>query len=568
MNKYLLQNKKCRLIRCLCISLALLLCSCSNHMNGTDGALSDGNRNSGAVSGISVKESIMDYTVVFPDEATDAERKAMQMLISALGDNAKSPKSDFVIRGQEIPHNNREILLGRTNRFSSKAAVDALEGERDYTISFGEDEVIIAAKNDKAILDAIRYFIDDVLPAPISDYSQGYEYSFHYEYPFKSFFGLNLSYMKISYTDSELKNAADMLGEYILDMTGEKAINEESETGNIRLEIDIDMNDNDYEVNVGDGVVVVRAVSRMAVEEAVRVIVQSEMGGKALSFAGSSSIPLTMNSIRDDRKMVMVWNDEFDGDELDSSVWQLYDRMWNPTVKTTEDEKNICMEDGEIVMRTYREEDDTFTTHKTLTTWNRMSFLYGYLEIYAKIPHDNGAWPGFWLQSVPQHREAEYMTEIDIFELYKSGYMEGTMHKWYLDPTTGGAVAHDWNDPKIYNFAGTDDFKNEYHLYGFGWTPTEIYFTVDGEIFGVYDITDSGDFGKGLGNPGDKGELTGMDGFQDPVAINFTNWVNQSGSYKNSWTVNESSEFPFVFSIDWIRLYQVPGEGVVYNDYN
>ena len=54
-----------------------------------------------------------------------------------------------------------------------------------------------------------------------------------------------------------------------------------------------------------------------------------------------------------------------------------------------------------------------------------------------------------------------------------------------------------------------------------------MYFTVDNVIFARYDITDRGDFGYGLGNPGDQGRLTGMQGFQDPLALHFTNWLWQ-----------------------------------------
>ncbi|MGM9682570.1 MAG: family 16 glycosylhydrolase [Eubacteriales bacterium] len=286
----------------------------------------------------------------------------------------------------------------------------------------------------------------------------------------------------------------------------------------------------------------------------------------------NNNIPLTIKSPRDGEKMRLVWNDEFDGDKLDENKWNLFNRMWNTgVVFPTEDVKNITVENGEVVMRTYREGEDTFTTHKTLTTWDRMSFRYGYLEIRAKIPYCNGAWPGFWLQSAMQHRTVDYMTEIDIFELYKVGYMEATLHKWYMNPPTptspsGCAYAHDWNDPKVYNFNGSDNYGREYHLYGFGWTPTEIYFTADGKIFGIYDITDAGDFGAGIGKPGEKNKLTGMSGFRDPVVINFTNWVCRSNSYKNSWTVDDSSEFPFTFSVDWIRLYQKPGEGEIFDD--
>ena len=278
-----------------------------------------------------------------------------------------------------------------------------------------------------------------------------------------------------------------------------------------------------------------------------------------------NGIPQTIKSPLDGSEMRLTWNDEFDGDRINGKTWQLYDRMWAKNrVITTTDPRNFALENGEAVMRTYRE-DGHYTSHKSLTTFDRMSFRYGYLEINAIVPFSRGAFPAFWLQSAWQHRSVDYMTEVDVFEVYKAGYVESTLHKWYLkDPVTGPHTRHDWNTPLSYT-CPEDHWKSlshEYHRWGFLWIPEKIAITLDGNIIATYDITDAGDFQEGL-RTGD--DLTGMGGFQDPMIINFTNWVG-SGFRDKSWVVGEDTELPLTFRVDWIRLYQTPGMGDLFDD--
>ena len=278
-----------------------------------------------------------------------------------------------------------------------------------------------------------------------------------------------------------------------------------------------------------------------------------------------NGIPQTIKSPLDGSEMRLTWNDEFDGDRINGKTWQLYDRMWAKNrVITTTDPRNFALENGEAVMRAYRE-DGHYTSHKSLTTFDRMSFRYGYLEINAIVPFSRGAFPAFWLQSAWQHRSVDYMTEVDVFEVYKAGYVESTLHKWYLkDPVTGPHTRHDWNTPLSYTFPEDhwESLSHEYHRWGFLWIPEKIAITLDGNIIATYDITDAGDFQEGL-RTGD--DLTGMGGFQDPMIINFTNWVG-SGFRDKSWVVGEDTELPLTFRVDWIRLYQTPGMGDLFDD--
>ena len=538
----------------------LVACACSP--KGPEEAGSTAGETGTDGPGGSVSELLSGYTIVYPTAATAAETAAAMRVVTFFG-SVQRPKADYVAKGEPIPQNNREILIGNTNRASSQAALAALEHDRDYSVSFYEGEVVIAGGNDAALTDAVEYFIGTVLPADAADYPVGTVYTCLYPYPLTGFFGLSLAGLEISYTATDMEATAALLQAYIHDASGADVDISYLGDGNIRLTLDQTMDKSGYAVDVAGGRVTLRAGSALALSEAVKAISAAQMGNEAASFTGVSSIPVTVSDPKSGKTLELVWHDEFEGTELNNAYWKLQDKMWKNSVVTTTDKKNITVENGEVVMQTYRE-GDTFYSHKTLTTMDRMSFQYGYLEIYAKVPFTTGSFPSFWLQSAYQHRTVDYMTEVDVFEVYTDGYVEGTMHKWYLeDPVNGPSTYHCWNDPKAYTFPADEwaDLSDEYHLWGFGWTATEIYFTVDGKIYATFDITDSGDFDQGLG----KGNLTGMSGFQDPMIINFTNWIG-SGFRDPDWVPGDETEYPMTFSVAWIRLYQ-DETGRIYNDF-
>lgn len=286
---------------------------------------------------------------------------------------------------------------------------------------------------------------------------------------------------------------------------------------------------------------------------------------ETVRLVSDTTVPQLRTDPKTGKTLNLVWSDEFNGSTLDNTKWNLSKETWNTNVDYTTDKKNFRLENGEAVMNLYRKEDGTYSSNKTLTTKDRMSFQYGYLEIYAKVPFSQGSCPAFWFRSAVQHRSTDtLMTEVDVFEVYKEGYVESALHKWYLkDPVAGGSTRHDWNTPISYTFPkdkwGT--LSDEYHLWGFGWTKDMMYMTVDGEVFATYDITDKGDFQEGLGVGSD---LTGMNCFQDPLYILFTNEPGTNFRDPN-WAPNENTVFPKTFSVAWVRLYQ-DETGTLYNN--
>lgn len=605
----------------------------------------------------SVRAMISDYKIVRPDTSGEAAKDAMSALREALGSDAV-PATDWVNErgGETVPSNNREILLGSTNRASSVTQTAALTAarpnhSRDFSVTFYDGEVVIAAGSEDILPAAAQYFIENMLDVPTAQFSIGETVTVQYDYPMDTVCGFDPTALAISAPDTlsgcalqlqtglssaigyvlpletrtsgaritlsvdltmlpkqyritvkgdeiqmtagnsiTLTSAIDALvagaasdgktyeGEYAGDVPftpGEfllsryrtaiaDALTAAGKSYPITARgvgdgfdaiVTADLDAAAYEVSVTDTGISVRAGHYLALEQALNEILSGKgLDGTSFSGTYSGDVPLT------DGDMVLVWNDEFDGTALDPDRWTLNAKMNQGDIKNGTDARNVTVTDGKLLMRSWREDDPDvpYSTNTSVTTDGTMSFRYGYLEIYANVPFMQGAWPSFWTQSKDIHRSVDYMTEVDIFEIF--GVPNGVsaqLHKWNF--TTGQHCQLDYGR-KDYRFdtETVPTLNDEYHRYGFGWTPTEMYFTVDGEIFFSHDITENGNFG----------DFGSMQGFRDPLFVIFNNFLFTDGS---SWKpagalVRDDTEFPIEYSIEWIRLYQKPGEGDIFYD--
>ena len=311
-----------------------------------------------------------------------------------------------------------------------------------------------------------------------------------------------------------------------------------------------------YSVFVTDNAILVRAGHYLSLEAAFKEILTGK-GLDGVSFAGeySGSVPLTME------ERVLVWNDEFDGDALDPAKWALKAKMNVSDVRNSTDEKNVTVTDGNLLLRTWKEEEGSdylYSTNTSVTTDGTLSFKYGYLEMSAIVPYERGAWPSFWLLGSDLHKVSDYRAEVDVLEVFGSinkGYSQ--LHKALLEPYWINYMSDLYpEDDRSFKLsvAQVKKIKTEYHRYGFGWTPTEMYFTLDGEVFFTHDITEAGNFGEG-----------DMSCFHDPMYFIFNNFL-YSPAYPGPSAFNKTTDFPIEYHIDWVRLYQTPGEGVLHYD--
>jgi beta-glucanase (GH16 family) len=117
-----------------------------------------------------------------------------------------------------------------------------------------------------------------------------------------------------------------------------------------------------------------------------------------------------------------------------------------------------------------------------------VAFLYGKIELRAKVPRQRGNWAAGWTLGNAYVDELSwpYCGEIDILE--SVGFE--------LNDSTGDGIAHATvHTPAYYFKIGNQissvrpvaDMAGTWHTYAVEWTPTEVRGYVDDELYYLYD---------------------------------------------------------------------------------
>ena len=178
----------------------------------------------------------------------------------------------------------------------------------------------------------------------------------------------------------------------------------------------------------------------------------------------------------------LVWSDEFDyTGSPETSKWD-YDiggHGWgnNELQYYTDRTENAKVEGGSLIitaaLESYGEND---YTSARLVTRNRGDWLYGRIEVKAKLPEGRGTWPAIWM--MPTDREYggwPNSGELDIMEHvgYNMGYVHQTVHTEAYNHTLGTQRGGD-----IY----VADVHQAYHTYAMNWYEDAIRFYVDNQL--------------------------------------------------------------------------------------
>lgn len=195
----------------------------------------------------------------------------------------------------------------------------------------------------------------------------------------------------------------------------------------------------------------------------------------------------------------IAWSDEFETDGLpDESKWTYDIGNWgwgNNELQyyTVAREENARVEDGNLIIEARKGDMGEKWTSARLTTREKVTFVYGKIELRAKVPKERGNWAAGWTLGDTYVDELSwpYCGEIDIME--SVGYE--------MNDTTGDGTAHASVHCGAYYFklnnhrTAVIDVKNmneEFHLYAIEWTPEYIKAFVDDiEYFSYDDTSDS-----------------------------------------------------------------------------
>ncbi len=193
---------------------------------------------------------------------------------------------------------------------------------------------------------------------------------------------------------------------------------------------------------------------------------------------------------------VVVWSDEFDkGDQPDLAKWTYDIGNWgwgnNELQYYTEGNKeNARIENGNLIIESHKNHMGEKWTSARLTTRGKTSFVYGRIEMRAKVPVEKGNWTAGWMLGDKYVDELSwpYCGEIDILECVG----------FEIDDLTGDGLHHASVHCGAYYFklnnqpTGITEVKSmnsEYHLYAIEWTPEYIKAFVDDVHYFTYEDT-------------------------------------------------------------------------------
>ena len=113
-----------------------------------------------------IKDGVLTYKVIRPEIISSDMRKNVVNLCTAIKNKANLKKveisDDYVNRGEAVPTDTPEILVGLTNRQESIDAHAQLS-ENEYIIAFINNRLVIVGYDDAATAEAINYFIATIL---------------------------------------------------------------------------------------------------------------------------------------------------------------------------------------------------------------------------------------------------------------------------------------------------------------------------------------------------------------------------------------------------------------------
>lgn len=234
----------------------------------------------------------------------------------------------------------------------------------------------------------------------------------------------------------------------------------------------------------------------------------------------------------------LVWNDEFDGSEIDESNWVFETGNgcpnlcgWGNNELQYYRQENAWIEEDALVIEA---RDESFQgsgyTSARLKTQGKHSFRYGRVDIRALLPEGQGIWPALWmLGSNISSVGWPACGEIDIMEKIggegRENEVHGTLH-WDTDghAYTGGSYT-----------LGSGDFSDEYHVFSIEWDQTSIRWFVNNIQFHEIDIS-----------------ATHMSEFQENQFFIFN--VAVGGTWPGS--PDMTTVFPQQMKVDYIRVFQ------------
>lgn len=260
----------------------------------------------------------------------------------------------------------------------------------------------------------------------------------------------------------------------------------------------------------------------------------------------------------------LVWEENFDAAAVNPTTWT-YDfgdgcernlcGWGNSELEYyTSRTENARIEDGKLIIEARREAflGKQFTSAR-LKTEGRVHFKYGTVEARIKLPNlTRGVWPAFWTLGTIGGSWPS-IGEIDMMEVGSAQALAANLGNQQVSAAahwSNATGAHEYN---VFHTNAAVDLSLDYHLYKMVWTSQHIKMYVDNVEFYTFDISG--------------GAAANVSEFHEPHFLLLN--VAVGGQYTGIYTEGGiTAPFPAKMYVDYIKLYQNPGDVLYLGDNN
>lgn len=256
----------------------------------------------------------------------------------------------------------------------------------------------------------------------------------------------------------------------------------------------------------------------------------------------------------------LIWSDEFDSDgEINESYWN-FERGFvrNEELQWYQSSNAYCQggvlviearkedlpnpmygDEGRRDWRTARER--VTCTSASINTAGKFEFTFGRLEVRARIPVVEGAWPAIW--TLGAQMEWPSNGEIDVMEFYRidgepvimANAAWGTDKRWNA---RWKSVA----TPLSHFLEKDEDWAESFHVWRMDWDEDYIRLYLDDELLNEIPLSDTfnGEIGEG----------------KNPFVLPQYILLNLAVGGKNGGPLTDES-LPMRYEVDYVRVYQL-----------
>lgn len=253
----------------------------------------------------------------------------------------------------------------------------------------------------------------------------------------------------------------------------------------------------------------------------------------------------------------LVWSDEFTNEGLpDKSKWgyeEGFIRNHEKQYYTKARKENVRVENGVLVIEGIKEDfkDPKYTPDSTnrqaqrivagytsgsINTLGKKDFLYGRIEVRAKMPQGAGMWPAIWMMGTNRTSVRwPRCGEIDIMEYVGKNPHSIHANNHFAKPDAkGGKTVHQSAGKGTVT---VNEPWKDFHTYAVEWNEKEIKVFADDKHYATFNIDTAG---KGPDNP-----------FRKPhyLLLNLALGGTWGGKI-------DDSVLPQKYEIDYVRYYK------------